>query len=226
LTPSSTFKTLVTTIYEDQIIVDSNLQKGSILKKMMKTVYEPAQDSHVESLQDDQQPIDGGNEEASSPFEGQKGQMPHGSNFEDSSEHTEINGTVRKEVVAESENESEHDFPITNVLAFMIKSISATMSKDEFWAMKKQNPIGAIKFVMNLDIFSSKTNTKSSVGIVSAHPKSYKASLLLEFQTQVLEVDLFKKIEQDENIIPKVKDLLHRLINCCRIGVYFGSNCH
>jgi len=43
--------------------------------------------------------------------------------------------------------------------------------------------------------------------------ESSRASLLNELRSQILEIDLFHKIEQDENIIPKVKNLLHKLAN-------------
>jgi len=50
--------------------------------------------------------------------------MPHGSNFEDGSEHTETDGNKHIEVVVEFEIESQHDSLGTKTLTQTKKSTS------------------------------------------------------------------------------------------------------
>jgi len=59
----------------------------------------------------------------------------------------------------------------------------------------------------------SRSIGKSSNVSVDAPSENSKENLLVEFQSKVLEANLFEAIEQDENIIAEVKELLCKLGN-------------
>jgi len=104
----------MTAISEDQIAVDPHLQKDDI----------------------NRHEGDGEDDEASSPFEGEKNQEPHESIFEHSSGYIAIDEGICNEIVAESENESQHNSPESNTLALVTKSIGTTLSNEIFLALR------------------------------------------------------------------------------------------
>jgi len=57
------------------------------------------------------------------------------------------------------------------------------------------------------------TSMGPSVDNTTDHPESSEASLVLELRTQILEIDSFQQIDQDESVVLRIKDLLHRLKN-------------
>jgi len=69
------------------------------------------------------------------------------------------------------------------------------MSQEEFQALKEWDPYGALEIVFNFDIFSLKVSIEPSTGTGSELSESSKASLLNEFRTQILRVDLSQEIE-------------------------------
>ena len=117
--------------------------------------------------------------------------MFHGSISKHSSKHTEIDGKVRNKIVAESENESQHDSPRNNTLSLVTNSISTTMSNEKFLALRERNPVEALGLLMKLNIFPSKISTKPLTGTAKKCSESSRASFLSQLRTQVLEVDLF-----------------------------------
>jgi len=128
-------------------------------------------------------------------------------------EHAGTDGNIFQEVVDESEDEPQRDAPGTKTPPQTVKPISATMSREDFQALRERDPVGALEFVMSLDIFSPKVSTEASTDITSELLEDSRNSLLDEFRTQILEVDLLQTIEQDESIIAKTRDLLHRFSN-------------
>jgi len=75
------------------------------------------------------------------------------------------------------------------------------MKQEEFQALTKHNPFDALAIFMDLDIFSSKTDTEPSVDVTIEHPDSIEAGLIFELRTKILGVDLFQQIEQDESVV-------------------------
>jgi len=64
---------------------------------------------------------------------------------------------------------------------------------------------------MKSDVLFSKSTGKSSDISTDDPSGTLKESLLAEFQSKVLGIDLFETIEQDDNIISEVKELLNKL---------------
>jgi len=95
----------------------------------------------------------------------------------------------------------------------MTKSTSATISQEEFEALRKRDPFEALDLMLNGNIFSSRIDTRPSTGVASDLSEISKATLLEELRTKVLKVDLFQAVEQDESIIPRIKTLLRKLTN-------------
>lgn len=85
------------------------------------------------------------------------------------------------------------------------------MNYEELLNLKEQYPYGALDAIWNMDICSSKVDVEASTEKFDQLSESSKANLLNELCTEILEQDLCQVIEQDENNIPKIKDLLHRL---------------
>lgn len=139
--------------------------------------------------------------------------MFHELRSEEILEHAGTDGNIFQEVVDESEDEPQRDAPGTKTPPQTVKPISATMSREDFQALRERDPVGALEFVMSLDIFSPKVSTEASTDITSELLEDSRNSLLDEFRTQILEVDLLQTIEQDESIIAKTRDLLHRFSN-------------
>jgi len=85
------------------------------------------------------------------------------------------------------------------------------MSYEELLKLKEQNPYGALDIIWSMYILSLKVGAEASTEKSDQLLESFKAILLNELRTEILEPDLCQVIEQDENNIPRVKDLLHRL---------------
>jgi hypothetical protein len=85
------------------------------------------------------------------------------------------------------------------------------MSYEELLKLKEQDPYGALDVIWGMDILSLKAGEEVSIEKSDQLSESSKAKLLNELRTEILEPNLCHAIEQDENNVPKIKDLLHRI---------------
>ena len=210
-TPPSTLNKSINHIFEDNMIVDSSPRKDD--EDLEKMLSEPPQDSNAKSVEDDQHHTDEENEGGPSPVGSGKCKAPRGSNSEDDTKHTNTDEEGSKEDVVESEDESKQDSPKTKSPTPVTKSTSVTISQEEFDALRERDPFEALDLMLVSHILPSNTDTKPLSGAASELSEYSKANLIEELRTKVLEVDLFQAIEQDESIIPGIKNLLHRLTN-------------
>lgn len=210
-TPPSTFNQSIDPIFEDNMIVDSSPPKDD--EDPEKMLSEPPQDLNDKSVEDDQQHIDEENEGGPSLVESGKSKEPRGLNSEDDTKHTDTDGEGRKEYVKESKDESKQDSPKTKSPTRVTNSTSVTISQEEFDVLKERDPFEALDLMLVGNILPSNTDTESSTSAASELSENYKADLIEELRTRVLEVDLFQAIEQDESIIHGIKNVLHRLTN-------------
>jgi len=104
------------------------------------------------------------------------------------------------------ENSSKDAIPTTK-----IQTTSMVMSQEEFDQLEKANPLAAFGLMLkNGALFKSiwgSSNTSTDDPL-----KTSRETLLAEFRSKVLEVELFQAIEQDAAIIPQIKELLCKLI--------------
>jgi len=92
-----------------------------------------------------------------------------------------------------------------------IHAPNVTMSMEELEQLERDNPFDAFDLLVQSDTFLSKSIGKSSDTSTSGLSQTSKESLLSEFRSKVLDIDLFQAIEQDDNIISEVKDLFLKL---------------
>jgi len=92
-----------------------------------------------------------------------------------------------------------------------IHAPNVTISLEELEQLERDNPFDDFDLLVQSDTFLSKSIGKSSYTSIGGLSQTSKESLLSEFRSKVLDIDLFQAIEQDDNIISEVMDLFLKL---------------